>query len=275
MVIYGHDTLTDHDFTSQLQPTVGGLGSGLAFDSPETAFDIQLGRFVPGGLDETLDLLVARGSTAPFAEVWPNQAGVLRDWDQVSANVSPDFGNAVRVYGDIDGDGLDEICYLDDQPDHTALQCSGFAAGQLAARAPIAIGAFHRPQTAQIVDVDVDGKPDLVAAFADGGVIVVHDLAGAAIVEVVFSGSATGVLATNLDADPELEIVAIVEALHVFDLTSGGAAVEIGGITGTFTGAIASADLDGDGVGELIVAEDSDTVLVLWPDTNTGPGNHP
>jgi hypothetical protein len=37
-----------------------------------------------------------------------------------------------------------------------------------------------------------------------------------------------------------------------------------------FTGAIASADLDGDGVAEVIVGQSADIVYVLVPETNTG-----
>lgn len=262
IVIYGYDALTDHDFTARLAPTIGGLGSDLVFDSLDRPFDVQLGHFISGGHPSTLDLLVGRGA---FVQVWPDQAEVLRNWGQSTASVPDGFRANLRVYGDIDGDGLDELCYVDD----SFLQC-GDLQPQWVARPAIAIGAVHDPRSGQLVDLDGDGRSDLLAAFGDGGVVVVHDVGGAARAEVISATSARGALATNLDDDPALEIVAIDDSVHFFKDT-----LEIGGLdqtfTDTFTGPITAADLDGNGVAELILGASADTVFVLVPETNTGP----
>ena len=237
--MFGHDALTDSDVTAQLQTTTGGLGSDFVF-GPTTApaFDLQLGHFLANGPAGTFDLVVLRGlhAQAPLIEVWPGQSDVLRHWGR-RATALPDAARQnLRVYGDVDGDGLEELGYLDDQAAGTVLQRFTFAPGATAedlaliATLPISVGPFHHPVAAQLVDLDGDGTLELVAAFADGGVVIVRDLLTGPVTEVVTSDSAHGALATNLDDDPELELVVVTDTVHLYDLAP--TAHEIGGVSG-------------------------------------------
>jgi len=294
LVVYGHDPLTDTDYTAALGSTPGGLGSELEFISTTNlalAFDVEVGNFLchhgtASCPANTLDLILLRGRMSMIStiDVWPNQGGVLRDIDHLTGDLSlPSAYQGVRTYGDIDGDGIDELCVLlDDGAGATTFTCNdvtqpgGGGVGTIpSATPPFAIAGYRAPTAAQLVDVDGDGRLDLVAAFAGdngtgGGVVVVFHVGSAPDVEVVTTTAANGAIAVNIDADPELEIVAITDAIHLYDLAASGP-VELGVIDGgPYTGAITTSDLDGDGVRELIVGQTASSVLVLWPATNTG-----
>ena len=286
LVVYGHDSVSNSDFTAALNSTPGGLGSELSIQgiaSGIAVIDVELGAFLAGGPPGTTDLLAVSSSgsaSPPTVTVFPAQGGVLRDFGNSVGNADASLAAAttLRVYGDVNGDGLEEVCALADSgtTTFTCSTLSGSGSAIVVSQAlSVTLSPYRTPVAAQLADVDGDGKLDLVAAFAGSGgngagVIVVDDVAGSAKVEVVTTTPALGVLAVNVNADPQLEVVAVSDAIRIYAANAGSWS-ELGAVTvSPLTGTITAADLDGDGVSELVVGQTTASAFVLWPATNTG-----
>jgi len=140
--------------------------------------------------------------------------------------------------------------------------------------------------TPMVADVDADGLPEVVFNAFDAAtastLVVLNGEDGSEVDALVgVTRRSSHVAIGNLDADPELEIIAFHQPMGIarYDLVGGGLVETWLDDTGTFAlnlnaGGPAIADLDADGTPEIVVGK-----IVLDPDGNIladrgGGGNH-
>jgi Tfp pilus assembly protein PilF len=202
--------------------------------------------------DGDLDLVVSRTDGAP---------AVLRNNGDGTFAVQAPFGNAVRVRGfawaDLDGEGVPDAALLDDQG---VVRVFVNLRGSQFRELPIPSG-FPRVAAIAATDVSGDGIIDLVGAAGDGAL---HRLSQPA-------GNSQFETARLTHADPPSGLAVGNARLLFADLDNNGAAdavistgaasrVLLAGASGSFQaagsalpgGISSAADLDGDGVLELI-----------------------
>lgn len=178
--------------------------------------------------------------------------------------------------GDLDGDGVDDIAIVvPSQPPALSISLSTAkktTAGDTPIVAlPVAYATVNRT-TISVFDVDGDGHRDLVSLFAIDGknriVIALGNGTGAvgtpivipvddavSVAPVVTGGTAVG--GTDARRRP-LAIVTKSNELWLVDIPPGAANPSPRKLTGTFSNltSVTAADVDGDGVEDLVVADD-------------------
>lgn len=144
------------------------------------------------------------------------------------------------------------------------------------------------PESIFSIDLDGDGKPDMIIADADSNIVsVYHNNSTPGNISFVQQGSfimdaddyPIGVTAGDLDGDGKPEIVVsnyYSETLSIFRNTSTpgniSMAAPISYPLGNYTLAASIADLNEDGYPEIIVASAGDSILSVFANNST-PGN--
>ena len=202
--------------------------------------------------DGDLDLVVSRTDGAP---------AVVRNNGDGTFAVQAPFGNATRVRGfawaDLDGEGVPDAALLDDQGVlriFVNLRGSQFREREAPASLP-------RMAAIAAADVSGDGVVDLVGVTSDGTLHRLSQPAGGSQFETARLARAdppTGLAAGNArlflaDLDNNGAADAVVSTRTASRALLGGASGSFHAAAATLPGAIsAAADLDGDGVLELI-----------------------
>jgi Bacterial Ig-like domain (group 3)/FG-GAP-like repeat/FG-GAP repeat len=184
--------------------------------------------------------------------------------------------NAVAV-GDVNLDGkLDLVVANYGNPSNSVSVLLGNGAGSFGAKVDYAVGA--QPQSVQVVDINRDGKPDIVVANGNSNSV-----------SVLFgSGTGTFSAATNYGTglNPISVAVGDLNGDGIPDIATANyygpsASVLIGSGTGTFAahvdyavggqpGSVAIGDVNGDGKPDLVVANSLDNTFSILPGTGTG-----
>ena len=190
--------------------------------------------------------------------------------------------------GDLDGDGFDEIAaiFVDASDDVLKLRVfEDAAAGFTARTSSLAAGASVESLTLIAYDPDGDGRDDLVAAIVYGDRVELTVLSGSVTGTYAIDAGATTTLdpqlanatlyvrmaAGQLDYDQGLELGVVVNEVssgsglatyYLFDdanagrgtLRSGSVQANVGGIVPAEAADIELADVDGDGLDEVILS---------------------
>ena len=219
--------------------------------------------------------------------------------------------------GDLDGDGFDEIAAIYVDQSDGILKLRTFeddAAGYSPTTSSLAAGADVRSVKLVALDGDGDGEDDLVAAIAyDDRVELVPLVADGSGYELDSADSVTlnqelansrlyvRLAAGRLDYDNALELAVIVNeaaggsgsatglaTLYVFDdanagrdeLVSRSVQANVGGVVTAEAADVALADIDGDGLDEIVLAgatnlawqceDDFDALLIAYDDAVGG-----
>lgn len=190
--------------------------------------------------------------------------------------------------GDLDGDGFDEIAaiFVDVSDDVLKLRVfEDAAAGFTARTSSLAAGSSVESLTLIAYDPDGDGRDDLVAAIAYGDRVELVVLSGTVAGSFAIAAGATATLdpqvanstlyvrmaAGQLDYDQGLELGVVVNeaasgnglaTYYLFDdanagrtrLRSGSVQANVGGVVAAEAADIELADVDGDGLDEVILS---------------------
>ncbi len=218
---------------------------------------------------------------------------ILADLSAGNEWALPDGGNQFQTRravaaGDLDGDGFDEIAaiFVDASDDVLKLRVfEDAAAGFTARTSSLAAGASVESLTLLAYDADGDGRDDLVAAIAYGDRVELAVLTGSVAGSFSIDAGATTTLdpqvanstlyvrmaAGQLDYDLGLELGVVVNeatsgnglaTYYLFDDANAGRALlrsasvqaNVGGIVAAEAADIKLADVDGDGLDEVILA---------------------
>jgi len=212
--------------------------------------------------DGDLDLVAARTDGAP---------AVLRNNGDGTFAVQLPFGNVARVRGfawaDVDGEGVPDAALLDDQG---VLRVFVNLRGSQFRERP-APSDFPRVAAITAADVSGDGIVDLVAVTGDGTLLRLSQPAGSSQLETARlarldppSGLAVGtarLFFADLDNNGAGDVVMSTSAASRVLLANADGSFQPAG--GTLPGGIGSAaDLDGDGVLELVARADDGARVV-------------
>jgi hypothetical protein len=142
----------------------GTFGAFVSFGAPEGSVD-GVGQF-GGGPATDVVLRVEDGSSFSWVVVIdPGLPGST----QVTTDLGP--GGSVRSVADVDGDGDDDVLYLQFGSDWEYLLRSSDGAGGFGA--PVTVAPFVGDSDAVLADVDASGRSDIVAFDEANGVRVI------------------------------------------------------------------------------------------------------
>jgi hypothetical protein len=211
------------------------------------------------------------------------------DWALPDGNEGNQFQTRRAVAaGDLDGDGFDEIAAIFVDATDDVLQLRVFedaAAGFTARTSSLAAGATVEGLTLYAYDPDGDGRDDLIAAIVYDDRVDLTVFTGSVATSFAIDAGATTTLdpqvagstlyvrmsAGQLDYDQGLELGVVVNEFsagnglatyYLFDdaaagrsiLRSGSVQANVGGIVAAEAADIKLADVDGDGLDEVILA---------------------
>ncbi len=237
------------------------------------------------------------------------------DWALPDGNEGNQFQTRRAVAaGDLDGDGFDEIAaiFVDTTDDVLKLRVFEDAAGGFTARtSSLAAGATVEGVSLYAYDPDGDGDDDLIAAIAYDDRVDLALFTGSVATSFAIDTGGTTTLdpqvanstlyvrmsAGQLDYDQGLELGVIVNeassgnglaTYYLFDdadagrsiLRSGSVQANVGGIVAAEAADIKLADVDGDGLDEIVLAgasnlasfcdDDFDALLIALDDKPSG-----
>jgi hypothetical protein len=264
--------LSQQTFPAGTQPLGVAVGDFNGHGLP----DLVVANELDNNVSVLLNTLVPITNPASFA---PQQT--------FAAGMSP---QAVTL-ADVNGDGLRDLIVANAQDDTVSVLLNttapGAATASFAAQQTFAVG--NRPESVIVADVNRDGLPDLVVADSQDNalsVLINTTAPGATVASFAaqqtfatgISPSAVTVADVNSDGAPDLLVANAADntVSVLLNTTAPGAAVPSFATQQTFaTGAapssLAAADVNGDGLVDLIVANAADdTVSVLL--NTTAPG---
>lgn len=194
--------------------------------------------------------------------VWPDQSWYLSDRAVRSSTATGIPAASPAVLADLDGDGTDALVFA------VAGELKVFDLGDLDRPAQ----TFAGSAADTLLRLPRPGDDCIVAISTLEGTSVLCPLGGAPPIRIT-TVAALGGAAANLDEDPEPELVVVTMAgVMVYDVGATEAselgAVEVAGL-GTSPARTCPADLDGDGVIDLVVGAGA-SVEVLWGTPHDG-----
>ncbi len=256
---------------SSLLFVVYGLGTNqtapdpLAFVLPAPAVDVLVGDLDSDG---ALDLLAGtRLPVAPLLAFWGNGAGGFDPGEAIDAGDGARMSNVV----DFDGDGRVEFAVanvLDTTV--TVLRNVDGRTFDIASRIDLA----NRPWNVMAADLDGDDAPEIVASLPDDDrVAVVPNVSGTPVeAETTFLEAPSGptdVLLADADADGDLDVFVArsgTDRVRVFVNRDGTFPDHSDLDVGPSPLFMVREDLDGDGADDMVVANGSSTISIVYPD---------
>ncbi|NOT74313.1 MAG: T9SS type B sorting domain-containing protein [Cyclobacteriaceae bacterium] len=197
--------------------TVGGFAARVDFTTTPGGNDIAIADFNQDGRPDIVVATLSDKMITVFKNI--STPGVL---DATSFDTGTSFSTGNGAYniavGDLDGDGLLDIAFVNYQDDNFSILRNTSASGSISFEPRISFGVNTgaHPQDIAIDDLDGDGKVDLVVANMDGNSISVFrnrsnpgDIDIATRVDFA-AGSRPIAIATadlNVDGKPEIIVV--------------------------------------------------------------------
>jgi hypothetical protein len=190
------------------------------------------------------------------------------------------------VIADLDGDGKPDLVIADGYAGDIAIYQNISTNGRLAFIAPPVVltmvkGKYNNPLTVAVVDVDGDGKIDIIALNSDSNIVsIFRNIASpgaistnsfADRVDIPAGVGMTGLAVQDLDGDGKPDIVTAnsgdntISAFH--NLSTNGVISFSAGVsfaTGNFPNGLAIADLDEDGSPDVVVANRVDGTVSVF-----------
>ncbi|MFH1312920.1 MAG: C25 family cysteine peptidase [Candidatus Eisenbacteria bacterium] len=172
----------------------------------------------------------------------------------------PGYGKKLvgMITCDIEHDGSQEIVFATDAGDLTCLTSSVDPPGIMWEKSICGTGLFCLAAG----DLERDGAIELIAACQDS-VYIINVLDGETETAVACPCTPTSISLGDLDGDRSLEIVCTSECGRILEIDNGAIVLDLD--TGQTAGCASLADVDQDGIVEIIFASEEGTVRVFNP----------
>jgi hypothetical protein len=263
----GASSFTQGSFDPRIDRPLGASGS-LADIDGDGKLDLVMG-------SSTTTISVARNTGTP---------GTISFASNISFPIGAESSGITT--GDIDGDGkLDVLSWNYDYQNFSILRnlsTPGNISFGAAVNYPTGISTT-RPDDAKIVDLDLDGKPDIIVAnYYSRTITVFRNLStpGNFIldsrIDYLLDGYVTGVGSTDIDGDGKPELIAAVNSVNVISVFKNisvpgtiSFANKVDFPAGIWPNGMETFDLDDDGKADLVFANINSPNIGLLRNTST------
>jgi hypothetical protein len=239
---------------------------GTAIESVDGIGAVLAGRFNEA---DPIDLLALSGTDDSVSLL--RGTGVAGGFFARQVVLNLGFTAMQMVAGDFNGDGHLDLAFLDTQDDHVVVYL-GDGTGKFTRQ--FSISAGRDPSGLSVADVNGDGIPDLLVASQTGDVLILMGK-GDGTFRPSFSVHAERnlALASFTGSDGSLYFVSGNQAQNRVSVQdAAGTTTFTAGVANGLDGpsAVAVADLNGDGLPDLVVANSSSNQLLVFLGTGSG-----